>query len=470
VWRASESVTRARAQLDLALRDIEERGLLWWDRPSNTYDLHPIVRAVVHDQFEEGNRVRANERITRHFEALPALEENEVSSVEELQSTITLFRALVGAGRFDRAVDVWSSRLQQPVLVRLGATATAVELLEPLASSNGFHENLVLAITMYQAGRFADTLRHSITAFREYLENSEEFDDDDDDASGDYYTGLNNIIDPAIELGRLATATRFLDLYDEFSDKGRDGSSARQRGVVAAKRGQSATALTLFDDAQRLPTYVNEIWFDGEIRYWRLYVAAHVDPSFTEELLGAADAEASTWLERRNLMRLRRDLHVRRGQLEQALAAAQECDRMEQDSGVETAPAATAYLLATLGKTAEAAVASEEALDRLPRLDSAVRPYYYLARALYALGQTREAIPLARSAYKQAWGEGRPYCNYWDLIDAEALLADLGEEPPELPDADMTALRVPLEQEIRALIARRRDEMDDADADRGATT
>jgi tetratricopeptide (TPR) repeat protein len=476
-WRASEPVARARAQLDLALRDIEERGLLWWDRASNTYDLHPIVRAVVHDQFEEGNRVRANERITEHFEALPTPEESQVTSVEELQNTITLFRALVGAGRFDRAVEVWQWQLMGPILVRLGATATAAELLEPLASNNGFWEHEMLATAMYQAGRFADTLYHSIAAFRVYLENSEELDDekseelelDDDDTDGLFYAGLNGIIDPSIELGRLATATRFLNLYDEFSNTGRDASSARQRGVVAAKRGQPTTALALFDEAQRLPNHVAEVWFDSEIRYWRLYVALHADPSFTEESLNAADTKANTWLERRNLMRLRRDFLVRRGQLEQALAVAQECDRMEQDSGVETAPAATAYLLAALGKTAEAAVASEEALDRLPRLDSARRPYYYLARALHALGRTREAGPLARYAYEQAWGEGRPYCNHWDLIDAEALLTDVGEESPELSDADMTTLQVPLEQEIRTLIARRRDEMG-ADEDGDAIT
>ncbi len=229
---------------------------------------------------------------------------------------------------------------------------------------------------------------------------------------------------------------------------------------MAAKRGQSAEALALFDEAPNLEQHVHDIWFDSEIRYWRLYVAAHVDPSLTAEQLDAAGTEASTWLERRNLTGLRRDFLVRRGKPEQALAVAQDCDRMEQDSGVETAPAATAYLLAAVGQTDEATAVVEEALDRLPRLDSAIRPHYYLGRELHALGRPHEAATFARHAYKQAWGEGRPYCHHWDLIDAEALLADLGEETPDLPDADMSALRVPLEQELLALIAQGRGNQD----------
>jgi hypothetical protein len=84
-------------------------------------------------------------------------------------------------------MDVWQSRLLEPVLVRLGATATAAELLEPLASNDGFWEHMMLAATMYQAGRFEDTLRHSITAFRIYFENSEE-QGDDDIGLGDFYS------------------------------------------------------------------------------------------------------------------------------------------------------------------------------------------------------------------------------------------------------------------------------------------
>ncbi len=33
-------------ELDAALSELEDRGLLGWDRRANRYDLHPIVRGV----------------------------------------------------------------------------------------------------------------------------------------------------------------------------------------------------------------------------------------------------------------------------------------------------------------------------------------------------------------------------------------------------------------------------------------
>ncbi len=52
-WRSSEPVMRATAQLGAALKDLEDRGLLWWDRSSNTYDLHPIIRAYATNNWRK---------------------------------------------------------------------------------------------------------------------------------------------------------------------------------------------------------------------------------------------------------------------------------------------------------------------------------------------------------------------------------------------------------------------------------
>jgi hypothetical protein len=48
---APQAASSATAQLDAALTDLEERGLLWWDRSSNTYHMHPIIRAYAYDQL-----------------------------------------------------------------------------------------------------------------------------------------------------------------------------------------------------------------------------------------------------------------------------------------------------------------------------------------------------------------------------------------------------------------------------------
>jgi hypothetical protein len=38
---------RSDAELDAVLGELEDRGLIAWDRRSNSYDIHPVVRAAV---------------------------------------------------------------------------------------------------------------------------------------------------------------------------------------------------------------------------------------------------------------------------------------------------------------------------------------------------------------------------------------------------------------------------------------
>jgi hypothetical protein len=94
---------------------------------------------------------------------------------------------------------------------------------------------------------------------------------------------------------------------------------------------------------------------------------------------------------------------------------------------------------------------------RLSRIDEAVRPHHDLAAALIELGGPREAAEHARAAYRQAWGDGPPYCEHWDLARASRLLNRLDLRPPGLPTLDLSAWQAPLEAEIRLLIARTRE-------------
>ena len=58
--------------LDRALADLDDRGLVGWDRRANRYDLHPIVRGVVWSGAGEGDRQAIAERMRAHFEPMPA--------------------------------------------------------------------------------------------------------------------------------------------------------------------------------------------------------------------------------------------------------------------------------------------------------------------------------------------------------------------------------------------------------------
>src|ERR1035438_3950905 len=60
--------------LDLAFVDLEDRGLLGWDRRANRYDLHPIVRGVVWSGLDQVSRQRVYADLRSYFEPMPSIE------------------------------------------------------------------------------------------------------------------------------------------------------------------------------------------------------------------------------------------------------------------------------------------------------------------------------------------------------------------------------------------------------------
>jgi tetratricopeptide (TPR) repeat protein len=117
--------------LDRALADLDDRGLVGWDRRANRYDLHPIVRGVVWSAAVEGARRAIAERMREHFDSMPAMDWWEVERLDDLTPAIELYVSLIRLERFDEALQVFRKRLHK-TLDRLSATRQQVELLELL--------------------------------------------------------------------------------------------------------------------------------------------------------------------------------------------------------------------------------------------------------------------------------------------------------------------------------------------------
>jgi tetratricopeptide (TPR) repeat protein len=96
-------------RLDAVLSDVEDRGLLGWDRRANRYDLHPVVRGVVWSGLDDVRRRALYGQLEQHFSAGPA--ESEIRSAEEALPVIELMRALIGLGRYEDAADLYFDRL-----------------------------------------------------------------------------------------------------------------------------------------------------------------------------------------------------------------------------------------------------------------------------------------------------------------------------------------------------------------------
>jgi len=124
-----EKLFLSETNLDTALTDLEDRGLMGWDRASNRYDVHPIVKAVVWTNLTWQRKVSIYSEIEQYFvpmvEALPS----DIEGVDDLTPAIELFGALVNLKRFDDAFSVYQQRLGHPLMFQFSAASTIVELL-----------------------------------------------------------------------------------------------------------------------------------------------------------------------------------------------------------------------------------------------------------------------------------------------------------------------------------------------------
>lgn len=441
----ADRAARAKAHLDAALKDLEDRGLLWWDRSSNSYDLHPIIRAYAHDQLEDTDRVQANDRVRDHFEALPPEDPASATSVEDLTQTITIFRALIGAGHLRDACSVWAE-FSNALLVDLGAYATITELLAPLAVHGTYGVRGSLAIAYSFMGQFDKAIGLNMNLLAEAMRES---------GVQDACVALNRLAADFHASAAYAAANHCDDLGAAVSAAAGDaanGGLCQDRAAQAALEGRTGDAYDLLNQAEDLGSD-NNPWFEELIEYWRLYLALVADQSLTHSRIADAATRAHSLRSRLSLAVLRYELFIQQEQFAPALTAAQEHEQLGRNAGIDVTPAVSAFLLAKLGRIGEATAAAEDSLARLSRIHPAQRPHRYLARALLELGRPAEATSHARAAYQQAWADGPPNSHHWNLLAARRLLQDIGEPVPDLPITDPADVKIPLEHEVRTFIA-----------------
>jgi hypothetical protein len=120
------------AELDCALRELEDRGLLGWDRRANRYDLHPIVRGIAWNRLPASDKQSIYSALQAYFESIPTMDEDKIESLEDLTTAIELYNTLIGQERYEDAWNLFDARISKPLWFRLSASREQASLLEPL--------------------------------------------------------------------------------------------------------------------------------------------------------------------------------------------------------------------------------------------------------------------------------------------------------------------------------------------------
>lgn len=160
-------------ELDRALTELEDRGLVGWDREANRYDAHPIVRGVVWQLAGAEDQRAVYAAIEAHFEPMATPEWLRVKTLADLTPAIERYHTLVGLRRYDDAYSHFVDRLDKATLYRLAAHRERIAWLEllfpdgpnslPAVTGEGWQSYVLEALahsynTSYPAGRVSRCL------------------------------------------------------------------------------------------------------------------------------------------------------------------------------------------------------------------------------------------------------------------------------------------------------------------------
>jgi tetratricopeptide (TPR) repeat protein len=434
--------------LDQALKELEDRGLLGWDKRANRYDLHPIVRGVVWSRLTDDTRNGVFTSLQAHFESMPKISTDDIKSIDDLTSTIELYNTLIGLGRYDDAFELMGEPLAP--LIRFGASRQLSELLELLFPSalvlspflEKQEQHYFLLGVLGLSYRYSGQPKRAISVLKKAILIAEQSNDNlalgTDMYLLAYLLYLSGMIFSSEATARNALKIARLQDEEFFSEV----MSLHWLGLILSARGRSREALNCLSRAYKMGAseggwivaYLAQraLWlqnYDNAIslanRTWKL---AHVHNNEVD-LIQAAHLQGSAELGLNNYASGDERLH-------HALTRARSVNHVEEEL-----PALIA--LAELRRRQKDSKAARELLDdALEYSERGPYPLFHadafnlLAQIERDEGNRDKAIEAAIKAYRLAWCDGPPYAYHWGLEKAKQHLKELSAPEPKMPSFD----------------------------------
>src|SRR6202043_2698030 len=103
--QASPQAQAAPPAMARAIRDLERRGLLQYDRQANRYDLHPVIRGYAAGSMRTEDRDRLGQRAVDYFNQQPKNPYEQASTLDDIRNGMQLVKTLLQIGRPRSAYD-----------------------------------------------------------------------------------------------------------------------------------------------------------------------------------------------------------------------------------------------------------------------------------------------------------------------------------------------------------------------------
>jgi tetratricopeptide (TPR) repeat protein len=465
-------------ELDTVLTELEDRGLVGWDKRANRYDLHPIVRGVVWSGLDDDARRGIYTNLHTHFEALPKIEDwQKVGNLEDLTPTIELYNTLIGLRRYEEAWYFYYERLFSSLQFKLSMTSKQVEFLQMFFAnglekepclSNKFSQSQVLRVlaeSYHRGGKPKQAIDyyHRCIGYEGTLPETELNVGVTVSTVEELISHLQMLSDAFYLTGKLfqscLLADFSLNIARKWFDDWNQAIILSRIGIISASHGNVDLAenalrcsLLMFRKMHSRPREGGLQLLIAQLRIWSgnfvtalslancAWELAHV-LNLERDFIRAARMQGAAALGLQDFATADERLH-------HALTRARQVNYVEEEL-----PALIA--LAELRRQQEKPDEAREYLNDV--WDSAERgPYPLLhADALNVLaqierdaGNTALAIEAATKAYRLAWCDGPPFAYHWGLIAAQKHLQELGAPEPEMPPFDASKFEPMPEVEI----------------------
>lgn len=452
--------------LDAVLTELEDRGLVGWDKRANRYDLHPIVRSVIWHGLSEHNKQRIYKDLHMHFSHMPPMEWKKVKGLEDLTATIELYNTLVGLGRYDEAGLLYVKHLSEAMLYRLHASRQQMELLELLMPKGleqlavrihpiGYMVMLNALGISYRGNGLPEQCAH---LYRLRLNVSEQNSDEKD--VGDLLIELTDILwligalreSQACGLRALSIARKHRNIVGELICLEHLGLALAASGVVDDSEVSLRRAQKIVSP---WGTYQNEGLVTAFLAQRALWIG---DPAAALPLASRAWELSQVDRFERDFDRAKRLQGIAAlglGDLEKADIYLHEAlSRTRAVNNVEEELPALVGLAELRRRQGELRAAWELLDDVWEAAERGPYPLFHadacnvLAEVKRDEGNREKAVEAATKAYRLAWCDGPPFAYHWGLEKARVLLKELGAEEPLMPPFDESKFEPMPEVEI----------------------
>ncbi len=462
-----DDVSNVRVKLHNGLAQLEERGLLLWDRAKNRYDLHPIVRSYAYEQMEESERHLTSRQIYSHFANLPPEDLEKVEKLDDLQRSLELYEVLVRLNRWDDAMDIYDKRLKVALTYKLAHYDTIVDLLSPLFA-DGLHE--LPRLSSYRGQNIC--LTDMATAFS-YLGETDKsmtlrglkiklaLKQKSHSSMG---VGLRTYSSSLrLDQNKLATSLKACKLALEVAEASGDLDNAgiSHMYLLSLYRDmgwwlEAKEAYDQFNDLLQTRSALKK-WQPTADRFYAemLIFQEHDATELLTTIWRQAQASKNkNQVHIRELYRLRGESALQHGQFTTAAGFFLDTITLGRKSSIPVAGllGRLAYVRVREELYEEAQNILNEALEaedggRLHDLFNSAAEIYL------ALGDPAQATHYATLAYEAAWTDGVPFVWWWRLERARNVLETLEAPVPELPAfTEGNIEQVPYEDDIYAFI------------------